>query len=120
MHTYGFVDNMPEMLKAADFIICKAGGLIVSESLACGLPLILYEALPGQEVGNVKYVTEAGAGDWSPGPIGALTTCYSWFAGEGEIFKGRRAAARKIGKPRAAYDIAEWVMRQADDSAASE
>ena len=120
VHTYGFVDNMPEMLKAADFIICKAGGLIVSESLACGLPLILYEALPGQEVGNVKYVTEAGAGDWSPGPIGALTTCYSWFAREGEIFKGRRAAARKIGKPRAAYDIAEWVMRQADDSAAAE
>jgi len=116
VHTYGFVDNMPEMMRAADFIICKAGGLIVTESLACGLPLILYEALPGQEVGNVKYVTESGAGDWSPGPIGALTTCYTWFAGEGEVFKSRRASARKMGKPRAAYEIAEWVMRQAEDS----
>lgn len=116
VHTYGFVENMAEMMKAADFIVCKAGGLIVTESLACGLPLILYEALPGQEVGNVKYVTEAGAGDWSPGPIGALTTAYSWFAGDGDLFKKRRIAARKLGKPRAAYEIADWLMRQADEA----
>jgi 1,2-diacylglycerol 3-beta-galactosyltransferase len=110
-HIYGLVGNMPEFLKAADFIICKAGGLIVSEALACGLPLILYEALPGQEVGNVRYVVDAGAGVWSPGPIGALTTVYAWMAGDGAELARRRAAAERIGKPRAAYDIAGRVMR---------
>jgi 1,2-diacylglycerol 3-beta-galactosyltransferase len=112
VHVYGMVNNIPEMMRAADFVVCKAGGLVVTESLACGQPLILYEALPGQEVGNVKYVVENGAGTWSPGPIGVLATAYQWLAGDqGELKKCRRAA-KHIGKARAAYDIAEKVMRQ--------
>ena len=38
-HVYNFVKNMPTMMRAADAIVCKAGGLTVTESLACGLPL---------------------------------------------------------------------------------
>ena len=53
---YDFVENMPAMMRAADLIACKAGGLIVTESLASGLPLLLIHALPGQEIGNADYV----------------------------------------------------------------
>jgi 1,2-diacylglycerol 3-beta-galactosyltransferase len=112
VHVYGMVNNMPEMMHAADFVACKAGGLVVTEAIACGQPVILYEALPGQEVGNVRYITESGAGVWSPGPIGVLTTAYQWLAGNQTELKKCRAAARRVGKPRAAYDIAERVMRQ--------
>ena len=114
VHTYGLVKNMPEMMHAADFIVCKAGGLIVSEALACRLPLILYEALPGQEVGNVRYVVESGAGAWSPGPIGVLTTAFAWLTGDQSELDKCRAAARRVGKPRAAYDIAERLMKQVE------
>ncbi len=117
VHIYGLVKNMPELMHASDFIVCKAGGLIVSEALACGLPLILYEALPGQEVGNVRYVVESGAGVWSPGAIGVLATAYAWLSsGRAELEKYRAAAAR-TGKPRAAYDIAEAVLKQIEDIA---
>lgn len=112
VHVYGMVNNMAEMMHAADFVACKAGGLVVSESLACGQPLIIYEALPGQEIGNVKYVVENGAGTWSPGPIGVLTTAYQWLSGDQTELKQCRRAARHIGKARAAYDIAARVMRQ--------
>jgi len=111
-HVYGLVKNLPEMMLAADVVACKAGGLIVTESLACGQPLILYEALPGQEIGNVRYVVENSAGAWSPGPIGVLTTAYAWLSGDQSELKKCRAAARRIGKPRAAYDIAERALRQ--------
>jgi 1,2-diacylglycerol 3-beta-galactosyltransferase len=119
VHTYGLVENMAEMMRAADLIICKAGGLIVSEALASGLPLILFEALPGQEVGNVRYVVESGAGEWSPGAIGALTTVYAWLARDRTIFEQRSAAARRVGKPRAAYDVAEQIMHQAERAASA-
>lgn len=112
VHVYGMIDNMPDMMHAADFIICKAGGLVVTEALACGLPLILYEALPGQEVGNVRYIVDSGAGTWSPGPIGVLTTAYAWLAGDQTELRRCAAAARHVGKPRAAYDIAERIFRQ--------
>jgi 1,2-diacylglycerol 3-beta-galactosyltransferase len=115
VHVYGMVNNMPEMMHAADFVVCKAGGLVITEALACGKPVILYEALPGQEVGNVRYVTESGAGIWSPGPIGVLTAAYQWLAGKQRELKKSRTAARHAGKPRAAYDISERVIRQVEN-----
>jgi 1,2-diacylglycerol 3-beta-galactosyltransferase len=120
VHTYGMIKNMAELMHAADFIVCKAGGLIVSEALACGLPLILHEALPGQEAGNARYVVDSGAGAWSPGPIGVLTTAYAWLSGDQAELKKRRAAAQKTGKPRAAYDIAEIICRQVCGTAEAE
>lgn len=111
VHTYGRVDNLHEMMKAADFIVCKAGGLIVSESLACGLPLILCQALPGQEQGNVRYVVENGAGAWSPGSVGVLSTIYAWLAGSCCELEERREAATRTGKPRAAYSVADHVLK---------
>ncbi len=112
VHIYGRTNNMPELMKASDFIICKAGGLIVTESLACGLPVILYEALPGQEVGNVRYVVESGAGVWSPGAIGVLATAYAWLTKGSKELEQCRHAAQRVGKPRAAYDIVDRVLRQ--------
>ncbi len=113
-HVYGMVHNMPEMMHAADFVVCKAGGLTVTEALACGQPVILYEALPGQEVGNVRYIVETGAGAWSPGPIGVLATAYQWLSGDQSDLKKCRQAAKHVGKARAAYDIIERVIRQLD------
>lgn len=116
VHVYGMVRNMAEMLRATDFVICKAGGLIVTEALACGLPLILYEALPGQEVGNVRYVVDSGAGVWSPGPIGVLTIAYAWLSGDQSELRKCAAAAQQVGKPRAASDIAERILRQISET----
>ncbi len=110
--TYGYVENLPEMMHAADFIVCKAGGLVVTEALACGLPLVLYDALPGQESGNVQYVVNSDVGTWSPGPIGVLTTAYAWLAKDRQEFLRHRTAARRIGKPRAAYEVAEQIFKQ--------
>jgi UDP-N-acetylglucosamine:LPS N-acetylglucosamine transferase len=109
---YNWVDQMPQMLKAADFIITKAGGLIVSESLACGLPLILSEALPGQEAGNARYVVKNNVGAWAPGPGEVLATVHSWLKDEARGLRKMRENARNLGRPRAAFDIAEalWHM----------
>jgi UDP-N-acetylglucosamine:LPS N-acetylglucosamine transferase len=107
VHVYGMVNNMPEFMHAADFVVCKAGGLVISEALACGQAVILYEALPGQEVGNVRYIVENRAGVWSPGPIGVLATAYQWLSDKQRDLKKHRRAAKHIGKARAAYDIAE-------------
>ena len=38
---FGFVQNMPEMMRAADVIVTKAGPGTIAEALACDLPIIL-------------------------------------------------------------------------------
>ncbi len=114
---YNFVDNLPTMMHAADIIMCKAGGLIVSESLACGLPLLLVDVLPGQETGNAEYVIENEAGEWVQTPVGALETLYHWLNYGGAQMRKRAENARKIGHPRAAYDIADEAWFAANNPA---
>jgi 1,2-diacylglycerol 3-beta-galactosyltransferase len=111
-HVYGYVDDMASLMLAADFIICKAGGLIVSEALAAGLPLLLIEALPGQEAGNVEYVMQGGAGVMADTPLDALVTAFHWLDKGGAELKERAAHARALGKPQAAARVAE-LARQA-------
>jgi len=109
---YNFVDNMPDMLHAADCVVSKAGGLIVTESLACGLPLLLVQVIPGQETGNAEYVVEHGAGDVVKEPLEFLEAAYHWLSGDQALLHERAGNARLAGKPQAAYDAAElaWTL----------
>ena len=58
---YGFTREMPDFMRAADFLVTKAGPGTISEALNAHLPIILYSKLPGQEDGNVTFVVEEGA-----------------------------------------------------------
>lgn len=56
-----YVNNVEDYMHSADLIITKPGGLTVSESLQCGLPMAIYSAFPGQEAGNANYLVRSGA-----------------------------------------------------------
>ncbi len=43
------------------WIVTKPGGLTVTESLACRLPLAIYNAFPGQERDNAEFLVKTGA-----------------------------------------------------------
>ena len=106
---YDWVDNMSQLMKASDFIVSKAGGLIVSEALASGLPMIIAEALPGQETGNMHYVVENHAGAWAPGPTEVLATALSWLKDNHAQLREFQSNAQELGKPQAAYHIAKGL-----------
>ena len=113
-YLYNFVEDMPTFMQAADCILCKAGGLIVTESLACGLPLLLVDVLPGQEAGNASYVIDGGAGELADEPLDALEVMCHWLERDGELLSQRARNARRLGRPYAAYDVAKlaWIAAQ--------
>jgi 1,2-diacylglycerol 3-beta-galactosyltransferase len=94
--------------------VCKAGGLIVTESLACGLPLLLVDVLPGQEEGNADYVVQGGAGERVSDPVDALVTLYHWLDRKRAILGELTQNAIRLGHPRAAYEIGERVWAMAE------
>jgi 1,2-diacylglycerol 3-beta-galactosyltransferase len=112
-HVYGYVDRMWEFLLAADFIVCKAGGLIVSEALAAGLPLLIAEALPGQETGNVEFVVSGQAGTLVHDPSEALVQVYHWLDQDRAGLKATAERATRLGRPDAATRVAEWALQVA-------
>ena len=58
----GFTHEMDEWMTAADLFIGKPGGLTTAECLAKGLPMVIWDPIPGQEVYNSVYLLENGAG----------------------------------------------------------
>ena len=52
---FGFVERMNELLNVSDLLITKPGGLICSEALAVGLPMLFLGPNFGQERANAKY-----------------------------------------------------------------
>ena len=112
-HVYNFVEDMPTLMHAADCIICKAGGLIVTESLACGLPILLTDVIEGQETSNARYVVEGGAGELAQSAIDGLEIMCHWLASGGKLLAQRAQNAQHLGRPRAAYDVAELAWAAA-------
>lgn len=57
----GYITEMDEWMKSADLYIGKPGGLTTAESMSCGLPMVIYQPIPGQEERNSDYLLENGA-----------------------------------------------------------
>ncbi len=111
---HNFVKNMPDMLHAADCVVSKAGGLIVTESLACGLPLLITQVIPGQETGNAELVTREGAGDFVPEPLQFLEAMGDWLADGGRLYRQRAANASRLGRASAALEAADLIWQLAE------
>ncbi len=107
---YNFVGNMPQFMLASDAIVCKAGGLVVTESLAAGLPILLIDMLPGQEEGNRDYVLEKGVGVMADTPIQMLETLSHWLAEGGALLKKYATQAQKMGRPDSALHAARLIL----------
>ncbi|EYB67621.1 monogalactosyldiacylglycerol synthase [Deinococcus phoenicis] len=65
VHALGFTTAFPELLAAADLVVGKAGGLTVAEATTLGVPLVIFEPIPGQEEHNADYLVRHGAGLWA-------------------------------------------------------
>lgn len=112
-HIYPFVNNMPQLMDAADVIVTKAGPATVTEAAIAGLPMILSDAIPGQEDGNVEYVIENNAGAYAPQPLKVAEIVATWLAEGPEALQRRSRNARRISRPNAVWNIADEVMHWA-------
>lgn len=106
----GFVTNVHEYMTACDFAISKTGGLTTSEALACGLPIIAFPILPGQEEYNADYLVQIGAG-LKPRHAGSLQYNVKRLADEPSEVRRMQEAAKAAARPRAAFTVAESLLK---------
>lgn len=53
-----FTDEVSKYMQASDVIITKPGGLTVTESIACNIPMAIFDAIPGQEEENAEFLVK--------------------------------------------------------------
>jgi processive 1,2-diacylglycerol beta-glucosyltransferase len=118
LRVLGYVTGIERYQAAADLVVTKPGGLTTSESLALGRPLLLTRPIPGQEEGNVRTLTEAGAALAAPTPE-AVRSALAYAFGEPGVLAGLAESARRIGRADAAARVAAAVRREYLEGAAS-
>ena len=109
VHVYGYTPHMHRMMRSADVLVGKAGGLTVSESLAVGLPLIIYNPVPGQEIYNVDFLVNSGAGLLSRDEDDVIEKV-RFLANHQDRLRQMAENARALGTPEAARAVCEQVL----------
>ncbi|MDI3280151.1 MAG: glycosyltransferase [Bacillota bacterium] len=109
MRVFGYVEEVEELMAAADLLITKAGGLTTSEALAMSLPMIIYRPIPGQEEENTRFLVHAGAAVRARNIKELSQHLHRLLTDEGaraEMKQRARAAAR----PEAAREAARLIL----------
>lgn len=109
LKAFGFVDNMHELMAASDLAVSKSGGLTTSECLAMGLPLLVFNPIPGQEERNAIYLLEHSAGLWARTAAQMIFKVKTLFDDPKRLAEMQQAA-RRAARPQAAFTIADRLM----------
>jgi len=109
MLVLGFVDYMPELMRACDLVVTKAGPGAIAEALATGLPLIITGFLPGQETSNVDFVVESRIGAFAPREDELLNEVRVMAEG-GPTWREMSRKAEEMAYPYASSDIARECL----------
>lgn len=105
-----YVDDMAALMCASDLIVCKSGGLTVTECLCAGTPMVLLGRAYGQEKANVAMLTSTGAA-YHVTTSRELADVLHQIDKHPNMTDGILVNASLIRKPHAAMDIAKATVR---------
>ena len=107
---HGYTDRVEWFLAASDLLLSKSGGLTVSEAMACGVPMLVFRPLPGQEERNCDFLQASGAAirarDYKE-----LHDRLTHFLQRPERLEEMKGSARRIGRPDSARAVAASMLR---------
>lgn len=108
----GFTTEMDEYMAAADMVVGKPGGLTTSEALAKGLVFVIVNPIPGQEERNADHLLEEGVAIRCNN-LPTLAYKIDRLLDDPARFRAMQTAARRLGRPHAARDIAAKMLAMA-------
>jgi processive 1,2-diacylglycerol beta-glucosyltransferase len=111
----GYVDDIAKLMAASDFMVCKAGGLTVTECLCTETPMLLVGRAYGQEKANVNLLTAMGAAMHVQTPR-ELGVAAAYIASNPHARDAMVGNEQYLRRPDAARVIAEATLQLADAS----
>lgn len=105
----GWTNRMPELLRAHDAVICKAGGAILHEVLAARIPAVIDYVVPGQEEGNAEYLLSRDCALRSHSPAETAAHIAKLLADNCKLAREMSEKMRPFSVPDAAMRVAGVV-----------
>ena len=105
----GYTNEMDELMAASDIVLGKPGGLTTSEALARELVFVIVNPIPGQEERNSDHLLEEGVAIRCNN-LPVLAYKVDQLLDDPARFASMRENARRLARPRAAYDIVNRML----------
>jgi processive 1,2-diacylglycerol beta-glucosyltransferase len=119
LQVFGWVADLPSLLRQHHVLVGKAGGALVQESLAAHTPMLLTQILPGQETGNARLLLQHGCGAHVPTSEALILLLTQLFQNDAQAWHRMYRNACALGRPDAALCNARWVREQLSPPAAT-
>lgn len=108
---YDYANNVDELMTVSSLIVSKPGGMTTSESLAKSLPMVIVDPIPGQEERNAQFLVNHGVAIRVDDKRHIAQSIEELLKDEQRLANMRLSAGR-LGRPNAAWDIAQFVLKQ--------
>jgi len=105
----GYTDKMQELMKISDLFIGKPGGMTTAEALACSLPMIVVDPIPGQEERNSDHLLEKGCA-LKANELTTLAWKIDQLLDEPGRLQEMRRNAGELGRPNSAKTIVDTLI----------
>jgi UDP-N-acetylglucosamine--N-acetylmuramyl-(pentapeptide) pyrophosphoryl-undecaprenol N-acetylglucosamine transferase len=120
-HVFGYLDNMPAAMAAADLAVMRAGASVLGELPAAGLPAVL---VPGvyeggyDQTANARYLEEQGTAVVLPNDqLDRLSNVVRELLADDARRRAMAEAMRRLARPDASQRIAAIVRETAEAAA---
>jgi processive 1,2-diacylglycerol beta-glucosyltransferase len=106
---FGLVNNMHELMAVSDVMVTKPGGLSISEALVSHLPMIFFNAIPGQETNNIAVLKTYGIGVTGYA-ISQIVQELNQLKSSKDLFLTALRNTKSIARPNAVNDVVSLVV----------
>ena len=106
----GFTPDIDKLMAEASLLVTKPGALTASEALCSGLPLLLVDALGGQEEENASYLEGAGVALLAR-DMADVSRLADVFLSQPALQQAMRTQCRLESKPHSASQVAELIVK---------
>ncbi len=106
LHIFGWTENIPELMTAADLLVTKPGGVTTAEALTVGLPMVLTHPIPGPEVHHARHLEQAGVAVCAQS-LAQVPQLVHQLLSDREKLDGMARRAHELGRPHAAHAVAQ-------------
>jgi processive 1,2-diacylglycerol beta-glucosyltransferase len=107
---FGWTDEIPLLMDAADCILTKPGGITTSEALAKGLPMIMQDPIAGHEERNAEFLQNNGLAFLITRRFKVPEAIFAMFKNHDRLL-AMKNTVKLFAKPDASENIAEQLMK---------
>jgi processive 1,2-diacylglycerol beta-glucosyltransferase len=109
LQVFGWVESIPELMRAASVLATKPGGLTTAEAALCALPVVMFDAIPGPERRNAARFADAGAGMMTYGAGETAASVFTLLRDE-RLRRRMSDCSARLARPDATKIIARLTL----------